>query len=125
MYYTNRSPITGSSNIPLLYNWKDTIAKRFVFKFWQDSRKNQIFSKNIGIDQNKQIGQNFFYRYDLNDIKFIIILLKGNYTDSYGNNGKKIDQVAYYNLVTNKFGLIATPFDDKVREFLISKSDYK
>lgn len=50
--------------------------------------------------------------------------MQGTYTDSYGKNPKKIDVVGFYNLLTNKFGTAATPFDDKIREFLKATKVY-
>ena len=91
-----------------------------IFKNLEFSNKVTPFAKNTRIVKDAGI-QREIYITKANKIKSIIMLLQGNYSDSYGKNPQKIDQVGILDLATKKFGIVAPPYDNNVRDFLKNK----
>ena len=83
---------------------------------------NVIFKRNIGLGKDLGKRQDLFINGPTVDkIKTIIVLVKGSYTDSYGKNLKDFEEIGWLKIPTKKFGTIASPYDDEIKDFLKSK----
>ena len=100
--------------------------KENVFKDLKYDTKVPFLSKNLGfIKDGFWEGGIDMPGYNVKQIKTIIILIKGSYTDSYGKNPQTLDKVGSFDLVLKKFTLVVRPYDDIIRTFLIKKGIIK
>ena len=96
------------------------ILKWFIKKYY-NSRPFGL--KNLGIPKNGSIEEDGITIEwpHLKRFKAIIILIKGIYTDSHGENSQPFDIIGIFDLVSKDFGNVSQPFDDSVREILKRK----
>src|SRR6185312_12421988 len=82
-------------------------------------RKVSLATKDLHLGKEGYFSQMYgFTTQNLRNLKTIIILLTGSYTDSYGNNLQEINEVGMFDLQSRKFSKMVLPFDDQIRDFL-------
>ena len=79
----------------------------------------KILGNNIGLPKDEFLGQDqYIVGNRVQNFKTIFIVIIGTYTDSYGKNPKPLNEVGMLIINSKKYGSLAYPYDEQVRDFL-------